>query len=66
MKCWVKQLSEHIDVVKITKAMSVDVKDKLEVAAETELKINTAQEEYRPLAARRSIRNVSNIFQTVP
>ena len=44
-----------IEVLRTTKITSEDVTQKLEVAAQTEIKINAAREEYRPVAARGSV-----------
>ncbi|KAI3387946.1 hypothetical protein SNEBB_000651 [Seison nebaliae] len=44
-----------IVVLKVTKTTSKDVKEKLKIAEDTEIKIVEAREEYRPVAARGSI-----------
>lgn len=44
-----------ISVLNVTKTTSIDVSQKLQIAAETSEKINIAREEFRPVATRGSI-----------
>lgn len=46
---------ELINVLRITKATTVDIGNKLKFAEQTREKINTAREEYRPVATRGSV-----------
>lgn len=44
-----------INVLNVSKTTSIEVKQKLEIARDTEIKINAAREEFRPVARRGSV-----------